>query len=238
MVRKRSAIQAQCLFHLFSVIQTVCLQQTSYAAARGCTLTLQGIPTVCRGGQSSCDLYRIYCDFSGKAKFRYTASSWWICMAVKAGRWQTLALQAKSCSRLAVSSGKRWETGTPADARLSLSSGDDLKMASLQQLWANKRENQTVRSWGAQIKISKLGVMSCSELIRHHVLFRHCQSFFSHLLHDLNIKGWVKGVWARHCHQTTYMKDQMCIPFPLSFNLQHLKIPLSRKAPPPTVNYI
>lgn len=35
---------------------------------------------------------------------------------VKAGRWQTLALQGKSWSRMAVSTGKRWGTGTPADA--------------------------------------------------------------------------------------------------------------------------
>lgn len=87
---------------------------------------------------------------------------------VKAGRWQTPILWVKSWSRRAVS--QKWKTiGAKYTHRHWLENlvvhGKDclclLEMtwrwpvANNTEMWANKRVNQTVRSWRAQIKMSK-----------------------------------------------------------------------------------
>lgn len=96
-------------------------------------------------------------------------------------------------------------------------------------LQANKRVNQTVRSQGAQIKMSKPCVTSPGELIRHHALFPRCQSFFSHLMNGLNIKGRRLEALAGHYHQTTLYERSYGRPFLALFRPPASKNPIIQK---------
>lgn len=244
MVKRRGPIQAQHLVHLFSTIQSVCskchTQQLKDAHWR-----CGGFPRSAREG--SCPVVYTGVTVAAQAKPNSfaAASLWQRCMGCEGRQVADTGLARQILeqdgSQYWKAVGDRYTCRCQLE-RFVIHGKDCLCLLEMTwrwpvfnntRLWANKRVNQTVRSWGAQIKMSKLGVMSPSELIRHYALFQHCQSFHSHLMHGLNIKGWAKGAGAGHYQQTTLYERSYVHLFSTLFQPPASKNPIIEKSTTP-----